>query len=339
MLFANIPIKCVGPIKITGSVLCEDISVPLATLERPLWHSVGRGARVTAIAGGITAEVLSDAMTRSILMEGPNAAYVAAVARALDKHTLSDVVAQTSRFAQLQDWHTQIVGNLLFIRFQMSTGDAAGHNMVTKAADALLDHLMAIFPELRYVSISGNLCTDKKVSAINGILMRGKYVVAEAVIPQPLCTQHLKTTPSRIVDLHVKKNLIGTILAGGVRTANAHFANILLGIYLATGQDAANIVEGSQGIVHAELCSEGALYFSVTLPNVIVGTVGNGKQLPFAQESLSALGCLEDRSPGDNAQRLAAIIGAAVLCGELSLLAAQTNKGELMESHIRLERA
>ncbi len=113
---------------------------------------------------------------------------------------------------------------------------------------------------------------------------------------------------------------------------------MLLAFYLATGQDAANIVEGSQGIVHAEVRGED-LYFSVTLPNIIVGTVGNGKQLDFVQNNLAMLGCMEARAPGANARRLAIIAAATVLCGELSLLAAQTNPGELMRSHIQLERS
>jgi len=122
-----------------------------------------------------------------------------------------------------------------------------------------------------------------------------------------------------------------------VRTANAHFANILLGLYLATGQDAANIIEGSQGFVHAEVRDD-ELYFSVSIPNIIVGTVGNGKTLDFVRENLNALGCLDERAPGGNARRLALITAATVLCGELSLLSAQTNQGELMEAHLRIER-
>ena len=130
---------------------------------------------------------------------------------------------------------------------------------------------------------------------------------------------------------------MGNIAAGGLRTANAHFANMLLGFYLATGQDAANIIEGSQGIVHTEQRGDD-LYFSVTLPNLIVGTVGSGKTHAFVLENLRLLGCLEKRGPGCNARRLAVIAAATVLCGELSLLAAQTNQGELMRSHVRLER-
>lgn len=331
--------KTVGPIRIVGPVLQEEISVPLATFESPLWPSTHRGAMVSRMTDGVSVVVVDDRMTRSVLTEGPNAEYVLRVAQELQHHreTLTHVVAASSRFACLKDWHIQIVGSLLYIRFAMTTGDAAGHNMTTKAADALLDWILQRYPELRYVSVSGNFCTDKKVSSVNGILGRGKYVVSEVLIARSICERYLKTTPEKMVNLNIKKNLIGTILGGGVRSANAHFANMLLAIYLATGQDAANIIEGSQGITYAEQRGED-LYFSVTLPNVIVGTVGNGKNLSFVEENLEKLGCLESKGYAENSRRLAAITGAVVLCGELSLLAAQTNPGELIQSHLRLER-
>ena len=151
----------------------------------------------------------------------------------------------------------------------------------------------------------------------------------------PYCEQ---TTPAKVVDLNLRKNWVGTSLAGTVRSANAHFANMLLGFYLATGQDAANIVEGSQGFVHTEVTSEGHLYFSCTLPHVIVGTIGNGKDLGFVRDNLEKMGCLAERPPGANARRLAALCAATVWCGEISLLAAQTNPGELMRAHLALER-
>lgn len=337
--YAAIPMRSIGPMKIIGPVLQEEVSVPLATFETPLWPSTQRGALVSRLSAGIRTVVVDDRMTRSILLEGPDAEYVYKVVLGLKsyKEELEQVVEQTSRFARLQDWHTQIVGNLLYIRFEMTTGDASGHNMTTKAADQLLGWIKQRYPKLEYVSISGNFCTDKKVSAVNGILGRGKYVIAELLVERDVCMKYLRATPEKIVDLNVKKNLIGTSIAGGLRSANAHFANILLGFYLATGQDAANIIEGSQGIVHSEV-RQGDLYFSVTLPNIIVGTVGNGKHHAFVEDNLAALGCLESREPGQNAKRLSAIMGATVLCGELSLLAAQTNPGELVESHMRLER-
>ena len=157
-------------------------------------------------------------------------------------------------------------------------------------------------------------------------------------IPEKLVNKYLKSTPEKIVQLNIRKNLIGTMLAGGLRSANAHYANMLLAFYLATGQDAANIVEGSQGVTMAEV-RNGDLWFSVTIPNLIVGTVGNGKGLPFVEEVLAKLGCREEREPGANARRLALICAAAVLCGELSLMAALTNPGELITAHRKLEPA
>jgi hydroxymethylglutaryl-CoA reductase (NADPH) len=210
--------------------------------------------------------------------------------------------------------------------------------MVTQASDRLMDFVLANVAGVRYGSISGNYCSDKKATAVNGILGRGKNVVTEIVIPREVCSRWLRTTPEAVVALNVRKNLIGTMLAGGLRSGNAHYANMLLGFYLATGQDAANIVEGSQGITHAEV-RDGDLYFSCTLPNLIVGSVGNGKGLPFVEENLTRLGCREDREPGENARRLAVLCAASVLCGELSLLAAQTNPGELMQSHLQMERS
>lgn len=333
--------KRIGPIKIVGERLNAEVTVPLATFETPLWPSTNRGATISRLAGGIRTTLVSEKMTRSVLLQASDAECLQRVVSQLRTHhweQLQRVVATTSRFAQLEEWHEQIVGRLLYLRFAIQSGNASGHNMATKAADALIRWILEQYPHLEYVSVSGNYCTDKKASAVNGILGRGKYVVAEITVPRAVCIRHLRTLPEKIVELNIKKNLIGSIVAGSLRSANAHFANMLLGLYLATGQDAANIIEGSQGVVHAEVVGQD-LYFSVTLPNIIVGTVGNGKHLPFVQENLEALGCTgPEVAPGDNSRRLALITAATVLCGELSLLAAQTNPGELTESHMRLER-
>lgn len=335
----SVPMKTIGPVKIKGPEVDAELLVPLATYETPLWPSTNRGASVSRQCDGIHCVILNDQMTRSVLLEGPDVITIKRIVDALPMHRehLQNLVSRTSRFCRLVDWHTEVIGNLLFIRISATTGDASGHNMITKAADSVIDWLIQTYPMLKYVSISGNICVDKKVSAINGILGRGKYVVAELVIPRQVCETRLKTTPEAIVNLHVKKNLLGSILAGSLRTANAHYANLLFAFYLATGQDVANIVEGSQGITHAELRNQD-LYFSVTLPNLIVGTVGNGKHFDFVKEHLRLLGCLDPNNEGRNARRLAIIAAATVLCGELSLLAAQTNRGELMRAHERFER-
>jgi len=336
---AHVPMKSVGPVRLAGPEVEAEVRVPLATYETPLWPSVARGAKVTAAAGGIRAVVLDERMARSILLEAPDASGAAeAAARLAARRDEIAVAAQRgSRFAKFLDVHTQVCGSLLFVRVEISTGDAAGHNMVTRAAQQVLDWMTAEFPALRPVSVSGNYCTDKKVSAVNGILGRGRSVVADVTVSGDLCRTLLRAEPEAIAGLNVKKNLVGSILAGGVRSANAHYANMLLAVYLATGQDAANIVEGSQGVTSAEARGD-ALYFAVSLPNLVVGTVGAGKDLAFVQDNLRALGCLEPRAPGANARRLAAIAAATVLCGELSLLAALANPGELVRVHERMER-
>lgn len=340
--FAQIPMRSVGPIKIVSQEITGDVKVPMATFETPLWPSTSRGARVTALAGGISAVVVDDCMTRSVVVEAPTAILAYELINNLKQREMEIAVAvsKASRFAKLKELHFQIIGNLVYIRLSISSGDASGHNMVTAAAESMLEWILAQYQDIKYISISANFCTDKKVSAVNAILGRGKYVVAELVISRELCETELHTTPEKLVDLHIKKNLIGTMLAGGLRSANAHFANMLLAVYLATGQDAANIIEGSQGIVHAEV-RDNNLYFSVTLTNLIVGTVGNGKDLDFTRTNLQMLGCGTDSGlePGQAARRLAVIIAATVLCGELSLLAAQTNPGELMRTHVKMERS
>ena len=342
---APVPMRFVGPIKISAQASLDaawqdKVSVPLATYETPLWHSVGRGARVSSLCDeGIKTTLVDERMTRSILLEANDASQVLQAWRSIQtrQEEMQAIVSTTSRFAKLIDMNMQIVANLLYLRLEFKTGDASGHNMVTQAADSLMRWVLDEYPQLNYSSISGNYCSDKKATAVNGILGRGKYVVAELTVPRDLCERKLLTTPEKVVDLNIKKNLLGTLMAGGLRSANAHFANMLLGFYLATGQDAANIIEGSQGMVHAEV-REGDLYFSCTLPNIIVGTVGNGKGLDFVTENLAKLGCSEDVETGANARRLAQICAATVLCGELSLLAAQTNPGELMQAHLKLER-
>ncbi|MBN1464302.1 hydroxymethylglutaryl-CoA reductase [candidate division KSB1 bacterium] len=337
--FATIPMQLIGPIKIIGPVVDDEVRVPIATFESPLWLSTDRGAAVSMRSGGIQAIIIDERMSRSVLVEAPDARCAAQAMNKLlaRKQELGRIAQSTSRYAEFLDIHWQLIANLLFIRLEMKTGDASGHNMVTKAADAILRWILNEHPELSYVSVSGNYCADKKVAAVNGILGRGKNVIAEMTVPNKICRRYLKTAPRHIVDLNVKKNLYGSIVAGGLRTANAHFANMLLGFYLATGQDAANIIEGSQGFVNAEV-RDHDLYFAVTLPNLILGTVGAGKDLEFVQENLRALGCAQERQPGENARRLAVIAAATVLCGELSLLAALTNPGELMAAHERLER-
>ncbi|HIZ36693.1 MAG TPA: hydroxymethylglutaryl-CoA reductase [Candidatus Ruania gallistercoris] len=336
----EIPTRWVGPLRVSGNAVEGDVDVPLATYETPLWPSVGRGARVSQkVDGGIHAVVVDERMTRSVLFTADGAATAHRAATEIQARfaELAEVVTASSRFAQLLEAHPEIVGNLLFIRFAFSTGDASGHNMATAAAESLMERIASWDLGLEYGSISGNYCSDKKATAVNGVLGRGRNVIAEILVPDEVVRTTLRSDAQRITDLVVRKNLVGSTIAGALRSANAHYANMLLAFYLATGQDAANIVEGSQGITYAEV-REGGLYFSCTVPHLIVGTVGNGKHLPHVEYALERLGCRLGREPGEDSRRLAALMAATVLCGELSLLAAQTNPGELMTAHRRLER-
>ena len=341
--FAHIPLKRVGPIRIQGSILQGDFFAPLATYETPLWASCQRGAKISRLCGGISVICLHETMTRSLLLEGPTALQLQPIIREIEHpdffERLSQAVSETSRYARLQEIHCQLIGRQLFIRVHIHPGDASGHNMSTKAAENILKLLQSTYPELTYVSLSGNACSDKKVSAINSLLGRGKSMIAELIIPKAILQQHARTTPEKMVDINLKKNLLGSHVAGSVRSANAHVANTLLAFYLATGQDAANIVEGSQAITTCDLTASGDLYFAVTLPNLIIGTVGNGKHIPAVQSELARLAFPATESPGQASQQLAALCAASVLCSELSLLSALTNPEELMRAHILLERA
>lgn len=337
---ASVPMKSVGPIAFTGPLINEHLKVPMATFETPLWASTNRGAKVSRLSNGLDVHCISDCMTRSILVEAKSVGDIANVISALELQPddIDTQIQSTSRFAKLDKLTFHPVGRQLYIRIQIKTGDASGHNMATKAAQQVLNWILEKYPVLKYVSLSGNACSDKKVSGINGILGRGKYIIADCTISRDVVIKHLRSTPEKIAEINTKKNLLGSHVAGSIRSANAHYANMLLGCFLATGQDAANIIEGSQGFTTAEVTESGDLYFAVTIPNLIVGTVGNGKHLPWVKDNLEALGCTQDAAPGSNAKRLAAVCAGACWCCELSLLAALTNPEELMRAHTLLER-
>jgi hydroxymethylglutaryl-CoA reductase (NADPH) len=341
-LYTRVPTSWVGPLYFKAmhdkdhSLMELSLSAPLATYETTLFHSVGRGAKLTRLTQTLETTLISDHMTRSILFECDDALAALRLSDYVKENIAlfqEEVVSSHSKYAKLKKIDTQIVANLIFIRFAYDTSNASGHNMSTFASDAIASFLMKKFPNLKYISVSGNYCTDKKTSSVNAILGRGKHMVASMRISRTLCENELRTTPERIVDLNLKKNMIGSIIAGGVQSANAHFANMLLAFYIATGQDGANIVEGSQGITHASI-DQDDLVFTVTLPNVIVGTIGHGKDHSDANEAIQQMGC----DGANGAKKMAHIAAALVLCGELSLLSALSNHHELTQAHQSIER-
>jgi hydroxymethylglutaryl-CoA reductase (NADPH) len=211
-----------------------------------------------------------------------------------------------------------------------------GMNMVTIATEAAVQLILQNVANARCVAVSGNLCSDKKESALNTLMGRGKSVTAEVVVPADVLGEVLHTEAGFIVDINQRKNLLGSALAGSSKF-NTHFANIVAAVFLATGQDIAQVVESSGGFTWVE-SRDGDLYFSVTLPSLEVGTIGGGADLTAQREALSLLGVAGGGDPpGGNARKFAEIVAATVLAGELGTLCAVAS-GELGRAHARIAR-
>ncbi|OAD07314.1 hypothetical protein MUCCIDRAFT_33890 [Mucor lusitanicus CBS 277.49] len=337
--YMPIPVGVAGPMMIDG----ESIHLPMATTEGCLVASVARGCKAVNVNGATTV-LISDGMTRGPCVEFPNIIDAGLCKRWLDQEEGFEIVAEafnsTSRFARVRKMQVAMAGKLLYIRFSTTTGDAMGMNMISKGCEKALSKIAEYFPTMQIVSLSGNYCTDKKPAAINWIEGRGKSVVAEAVIPSSVVQKVLKTTVEALVELNISKNLIGSAMAGSVGGFNAHAANILTAMYIAVGQDPAQNVESSNCITLMKSVNNGsALHISCSMPSIEVGTVGGGTILPPQQAMLDMLGVRgpHPTHPGKNAQKLARIICAAVMAGELSLCAALA-AGHLVKAHMQHNR-
>ncbi|KAF9172021.1 3-hydroxy-3-methylglutaryl-coenzyme A (HMG-CoA) reductase isozyme [Mortierella sp. AD011] len=338
--YMPLPVGVAGPFNIDGQVLY----LPMATTEGCLVASTSRGCKAINAGGGATTVLLADGMTRGPCVEFPNVIDAGACKRWLESdglEVMQEAFNSTTRFGRLRKLKVAVAGRLVYIRFTTTTGDAMGMNMISKGCERALEVLGEKFPSMSIVSLSGNYCTDKKPAAINWIEGRGKSVVAEAVIPGKIVESVLKTTVNALVELNVDKNLIGSAMAGAVGGFNAHAANILTAIYLATGQDPAQNVESSNCITLMKAINNGQdLHISCTMPSIEVGTLGGGTALPPQASMLEMLGVRgsHPETPGANAQRLARIICAGVMAGELSLCAALA-AGHLVKSHMAHNRA
>ncbi len=328
----QIPLGYAGPVRITGQYADGEFLIPLATTEGALVASIARGMSVMNDGGGVRTMVFNDAMTRAPVFRVDDLAHCARVIEWIDSHQkeIDDAVAETTSHGRLKRIETFPNGRSLFTRFSFETGDAMGMNMATIASEAVC-RLIERETGAVMISVSGNMCSDKKPAAINMIEGRGKTVVAEARIPREVVEKRLHATSASIVETNYRKNLVGSNLAGTLG-ANAHAANMVAAIYIATGQDPAQVVGGSMTMTTCEDI-DGDLYISVRMPAVEVGSVGGGTRLPCQRESLSMIGCLGD----GKARKLAEIVAATVLAGELSTLAAQA-AGQLGAAHARLGR-
>ena len=341
--YTGIPTYDVGPLIINGENVKGVVErVPLATLETTIIPSTQRGMKVIELSGGVYTSVEDRGMTRSPYLRFDNGKKAGKFCEYVKENNreLAAAVESTTKYGKFMSISTYRLGNIVHLRLTMNTGDASGHNMVGKAAEyGVLGYLKEKDLGILDYCLSGNTCTDKKVSAGNMIQGRGKKVDAEIVIPRDIVREFLKTEPEKITRVIKHKNLEGSIIAASIGSANAHHSNIIAAMYLATGQDIANLVEASQGITNAEVRENGDLYFRITSPNLIVGTLGNGKEEGEQRKNLELLGCHGSVDPiGHNSKKLAEIIGATVLAGELSLIAALTVEGALTDAHERYER-
>lgn len=364
--FSKIPIEFCKTLHLKSDILNGEFQVPISTFELTLFKSIERGMLLSKYANPIYAYCDEHIMTRSVILKTNSLKNALNFKQQIEIQANNEVNNQinsknllqteiekykilSSKYCRLISFYTEIVGCLIFLRFSFSTNEASGHNMTTKSSDEIVNFLLNRYSNynLEYISISGNICTDKKNSAINGIMSRGRKVFAEIEISEKICRKILKTTPEKICNINYYKNFIGSNLAGSIRSANAHFANIIAGFYIATGQDVANVIEGSQGFTFCEVTKDNSLKFSINCPNIIIGSVGNGKNYDFVQRNIESIFALQNNLDNNGkdgfdkenlSKKLSIILGATILCGEISLLASLTNQGELIASHVKYER-
>lgn len=332
--FVAVPVGLAGPLRVRGLHANGDFHVPLATTEAALVASYNRGAHALTEAGGCSALLLNEGVTRSpgfvfssAITCGHFAAWLVGQTDALRR-----VAATTTRHGKLEDVRLTMEGNHLYLFLDYTTGDAAGQNMVTLATAAVCAYLVEhapVKPQRHYVE--ANMSGDKKASAQSFQTVRGKKVTAEVLLPADLVARRLRTTAEAMTD-YWRMSALGGVLSGTLGV-QGHYANGLAALFLATGQDIACVAEAAVGVTRMETRADGSLYAAVTLPNLIVGTVGGGTALPTAAACLDIMGL---RGSG-HARALAEVAAALCLAGELSIIAA-LSAGHFASAHGKLAR-
>ncbi|HEV8293079.1 MAG TPA: hydroxymethylglutaryl-CoA reductase [Tepidisphaeraceae bacterium] len=330
----KVPVGLAGPLRINGLCAHGDFYLPLATTEAALVASYSRGCQIITEAGGCTAMLLNEGLSRApgfVFKDLKEAgSFLIWVINQLD--AFRKVAEATTRYGKLIDMSISVEGNHVYLLFEFTTGDAAGQNMVTIAAQAICDYINKNSPvKPQRCFVEANLSGDKKASAASFVSVRGKKVTAEVVLPGELVHHRLHTTPVQMCD-YWRMSAMGAILSGTMGV-QGHFANGLAALYIACGQDAACVAESAVGTTRMEVTPDGGLYTAVTLPNLIVGTVGGGTMLPTQK---ACLDILKLSGPG-NAQALAEVCASMALAGELSIIAA-LSCGHFTRAHERRTR-
>jgi len=332
--FAQVPVAVIGPLRINGIEAHGDFFVPMATHEGALVASYHRGAYVISHAGGASAMCLTETISRApcFVFKSTFDACAFLEFAMQESATFQERISRISGHCTFLELRSALAGRNLFLGFDYQTGDAAGQNMVTFATDALCRELVEKAP-MKPVQwyIEGNMSGDKKATMLSFLSARGKKVIAEVVIPAALLKKIIHVTPLQMIQYgHVA--MLGGTQSGSIGV-QGHYANALAAMFIACGQDAACVSEAATGLTDMDLTEQGDLYASVTLPNVIVGTVGGGTHLPTARECLAMLGCVGEGT----ARKFAEICAATILAGEISIMGALAS-GEFARAHARYAR-
>jgi hydroxymethylglutaryl-CoA reductase (NADPH) len=330
---AQVPIGLAGPILINGEHAQGDFYVPLATSEGTLVASYSRGMRLLTECGGVKTTVVEGFMQRAPVFIFKDAREARDFGRWVEENYegIRAAAEATTSVGKLTHMGHYVVGPLHFIRFNYTTGDAAGQNMVGKATYAACEWIKARHPGgMRYM-LSGSIDTDKKHSHINFLHSRGKRVVAEAVLSRDKMREIMRVDTRSM--FHARQiSQAGAFMAGATNNG-AHAANAIAALFIATGQDAANVAESHCAIVYTQLLENDDYYWSITLPSLIVATYGGGTGLPTQRECLEMLGCYGK----GGVNKFAEIVAATVLAGEVSLASAVMSN-DWVSSHDALGR-
>ncbi|MFT4263127.1 MAG: hydroxymethylglutaryl-CoA reductase [Nocardioides sp.] len=312
---AQVPIGLAGPLLVNGEHAQGEFLVPMATTEGTLVASYSRGMKLTRLAGGITTTVVEDKMQRAPVFTLPSAREARHLAGWLDEHfaEIAAAAQETTSSGRLIEIQRFFASKMLYTRFNYTTGDAAGQNMTGKATFAACAWIKRNYPGELHFLLEGQFATDKKTSVVNMLHTRGKRVVAEATIPSALMEEQMHVSNDKLFSARLKGQL-GAFMSQTNNNGN-HSANGITALFIATGQDVANVAESSALYGFSELLPNGDLYVSVTLPALIIATYGGGTGLATQRECLEMLGCYGS----GGVYKLAEIIAATVLAGELSL--------------------
>ncbi len=330
---AQIPLGFAGPLQINGEHAQGEFLIPLATSEGTLVASYNRGIKLMNLNGGVKTTVVADNMQRAPVFVFEDARQGREFLKWVQEH--EDIIRQraeeTSSIARLIDINSYLASKFVFLRFNYTTGDAAGQNMVGRATFAACSWIIDHYAGIKHFYLESNLATDKKASQINIMRTRGKRITAEALINRDVLIQNLRVDPESLA-YHFGVATVGAILSG-VNNNGLHSANAITAMFIATGQDVANVAKSSAGIVYAELTPDKNLYISLTIPSLIVATYGGGTNLATQRECLEILDCYGE----GKVYKLAEIIAGAALAGELSLAAA-ISSSDWVSSHERYGR-